>query len=300
VTVTVGGVVKGRYNLAPSQSVRVSYAGLNSGPVKIASSGGVPIIASERVAYTPDAGVTWTSFSELMAMPANRLTTSYVLPWYNNVELNTQLRFGNVGTSPTTVTVTIAGVVKGRYNLMPNQSVRVSYAGLNSGPVKIESSGGVPVIASERVAYTPDAGVTWTDFSELMALPTSQLTTTYWVPLYNNVDFNTQLRFGNVGSAPTTVTVTVGGVVKGSYSLLPNQSKRISFAGLDGGPVKVESSGGVPVIVSQRVAYTPDAGVTWTSFSELMGLPANQLATSYVMPWYNDVEINTELRIAVP
>jgi hypothetical protein len=56
----------------------------------------------------------------------------------------------------------------------------------------------------------------------------------------------------------------------------------------------------VPIIASQRVAYTPDAGVTWTSFSELMGLPANQLTTSYVMPWYNNVEINTQLRIAVP
>jgi hypothetical protein len=133
-----------------------------------------------------------------------------------------------------------------------------------------------------------------------MALPANQLTTTYWVPVYDNASVNSQLRFGNVGTTTTTVTVTVGGVMKGRYSVLPNQSVRISYAGLDGGPVKIESSGGVPIIASQRVAYTPDAGVTWTSFSELMGLPANQLTTSYVMPWYNNVEINTQLRIAVP
>jgi hypothetical protein len=133
-----------------------------------------------------------------------------------------------------------------------------------------------------------------------MALPANQLTTTYWIPLYNNMDLNTQLRFGNVGTTTTTVTVTVGGVVKGSYSVLPNKSVRVSYAGLNNGPVRITSSGRVPIIASERVAYTPDAGVTWTSFAELMGLPASQLTTSYVLLWYNNVEVNTQLRIAVP
>jgi hypothetical protein len=35
-----------------------------------------------------------------------------------------------------------------------------------------------------------------TSFSEMMALPNSQLDTTYWLPWYNNVDLDTQLRFG--------------------------------------------------------------------------------------------------------
>ena len=34
----------------------------------------------------------------------------------------------------------------------------------------------------------------------MMALPNSQLDTTYWLPWYNNVDLDTQLRFGNVGT----------------------------------------------------------------------------------------------------
>jgi len=62
--------------------------------VVIQSSGGVPIIASLRVAYTPDGGVTWTSFAEMMGLPQSQLTTSYYFPWYNNVDLDTQLRFG--------------------------------------------------------------------------------------------------------------------------------------------------------------------------------------------------------------
>ena len=32
----------------------------------------------------------------------------------------------------------------------------------------------------------------------MMALPNSQLDTTYWLPWYNNVDLDTQLRFANV------------------------------------------------------------------------------------------------------
>jgi hypothetical protein len=29
-----------------------------------------------------------------------------------------------------------------------------------------------------------------------MALPASQLNVTYWLPWYNNIDLDTQLRFG--------------------------------------------------------------------------------------------------------
>jgi hypothetical protein len=36
---------------------------------------------------------------------------------------------------------------------------------------------------------------TQTSFTEMMALPASQLDTTYWFPWYNNVGSDTQLRF---------------------------------------------------------------------------------------------------------
>ena len=297
VTVTVGGQIKGAYPLLPNQSTRASYPGLNAGPVKVTSSGNVPIIASERVAYFD--GTDWTSFSEMMGLPSTRLTTSYMFPRYNNVDINSQLRFGNVGTSPTTVTVTVGGLVKGTYQLLPNQSTRVSYPGLDDGPVKVISSGGVPIIASMRVAYTPDNGVTWPEFSEIMGLPLSSLSTSYSFPVYNNVDLNTQLRFGNVGAATTTVTVTIGGVVKGNYIVTPNASQRVSYP-VNGGPVVIQSSGNVPIIASMRVAYFDSNISKWTSFAEMMGLPKEQLTTSYLFPWYNNVELNTQLRFGVP
>jgi hypothetical protein len=204
-----------------------------------------------------------------------------------------------VGTTATDVTVTVGGVAKGSYRLLPNQSTRVSYAGLNAGPVKVTSTRNVPIIASMRVAYTPDNGATWPEFSEMMGMPTSSLSTSYSFPVYNNVDLNTQLRFGNVGASATTVTVTIGGVVKGTYTLAPNASQRVSYP-INSGPVVIQSSGSVPIIASMRVAYLDTSINKWTSFAEMMGLPKEQLTTSYLFPWYNNVDINTQLRFGVP
>jgi hypothetical protein len=72
------------------QSTRLSFAGVNNGPVQIVSDQN--IVAAERVIYTI-AGVA-TSFSEMMGLPDTLLDTSYWLPWSNNVDLDTQLRFG--------------------------------------------------------------------------------------------------------------------------------------------------------------------------------------------------------------
>jgi hypothetical protein len=204
-----------------------------------------------------------------------------------------------VGTAPTDVTVTIAGVAHGPYHLNQSASLRVSYPGLDKGPVQVTSSGNVPIIASMRVAYTPDGGLTWPDFSEMMGLPTNALSTHYSFPVYDNVTYNSQLRFGNVGTTLTNVTVTINGVVQNTYSLAPNQSRRVSFP-LNSGPVVIQSSGGVPIIASLRVAYTPDGGLTWTSFAEMLGLPQSQLSTSYLFPWYNNFDLDTQLRVGIP
>jgi hypothetical protein len=131
-----------------------------------------------------------------------------------------------------------------------------------------------------------------------MGLPASQLSDTYHFPAYENVNLDGQLRFGNVGTTPTTVTVTIGGVVKGTYYLLPSQSQRVAYVGLDSGPVKIQSSGGVKLIASLRDSWYD--GSEWTSYAQLMGLPASQLSSTYVFPAYNNVSLGDEIRIGVP
>jgi Zn-dependent metalloprotease len=294
------------YVLGNGASIRVSCAGVNSGPVQIVSD--VDIVAAERVIYKVNG--TNTSFSEMMALPTGQLDTTYWLPWYNNVDLDTQLRFGNVSGSTATVRVYIGGAemtsgcvslpnLPYPYVLGNGASIRVSCAGVNNGPVKIESN--VDIVAAERVIYKVNG--TNTSFTELMALPDSQLNTTYWLPWYNNVDLDTQLRFGNVSGSTATVRVYIGGAEMTSgctsspslaypYVLADGASLRVSCAGVNNGPVKIESTGNI--VAAERVIYKVNG--THTSFSELMALPTGQLDTTYWLPWYNNVDLDTQLR----
>jgi hypothetical protein len=50
------------------------------------------------------------------------------------------------------------------------------------------------IVVSERVIYKVNN--VNTSFSEMMGLLNAQLNPTYWLPWYNNVDLDTQLRFG--------------------------------------------------------------------------------------------------------
>ncbi|GAB4506606.1 MAG: hypothetical protein Fur0017_28590 [Anaerolineales bacterium] len=290
VDVTIGTSLMGSYFVPPQGSKRVNYTGVDSGPVVVESNNGTPIIAALRDAYFVTGQL--ESFVQLMGLPAETLSTTYYFPAYNNVTLDGQLRFGNVGNAPTTVTVTIAGVVRGSYDLNPGQAKRVNYAGLDAGPVVVQSSGGVPIIAALRDAYYVDGRLE--SFAQLMGLPAENLSTTYYFPAYNNNTLDGQLRFGNVGNAPTTVTVTIAGVVRGTYNLNPSEAKRVNYAGLDAGPVVIQSSGGVPIIAALRDAYFVDGKLV--SFVQLMGLPQEQISTTYNFPAYNNVTLDGQLR----
>src|SRR5690242_21531419 len=175
VRVYIGGVemTGSPFSVLPNQSKRVSFSGINNGPVKIVSTQN--IVAAERVIYKING--TNTSFSELMGLPDSQLNTTYWFPWYNNVDLDTQLRIGNVSSSTASVRVYIGGVemTGSPFSVLPNQSKRVSFSGINNGPVKIVSTQNI--VAAERVIYKING--TNTSFSELMGLPDSQLNTTY-------------------------------------------------------------------------------------------------------------------------
>jgi hypothetical protein len=178
------------YTLAPGASLRVSYPGMNNGPVQIISDQN--IVAAERVIYKVS-GIN-TSFSEMMALPNGQLDTTYVMPWYNNKDLDTQLRFGNVSGSTATVHVFVgeAEMTGSPFVLPVGASTRVSFPAINNGPAKLVSDQNI--VAAERVIYKVNN--VQTSFSEMMGLPNSLLDTTYWLPWYNNVDLDTQLRFG--------------------------------------------------------------------------------------------------------
>jgi uncharacterized protein YcfL len=252
----------------------------------------VPLLPAERVIYKVQ-GVN-TSFSEMMGLPDSQVDTTYWLPWYNNIYLDTQLRIGNVSSSTATVQVYIAGqqMSGSPFTLAAGASTRLSFPGINNGPVKIVSN--VKVIAAERVIYKVNG--LQTSFSEMMAIPSSELDTTYWLPWYNNVGLDTQLRIANVSTSTAAVHVRIAGAeVTGSpFTLVQGASTRLSFPNINNGPVEIESN--VKVIAAERVIYKVQ-GVN-TSFSEMMALPNAQLEDTYWLPWYNNVGLDTQLRIA--
>ena len=292
VDVAIGGVLEGQYFVAQANSTRQSFPGLDNGPVKLTHTASLPMIAAERVIYRVDDLP--ASFTEMMGLPASQLDTTYWLPWYNNIGLDTQLRIANVSTQSASVRVFIGGVeMQGSpFALAAGASMRKSFPGIDAGPVQIQSNRNI--VAAERVIYKVNG--TPTSFAEMMALPNKLLSNIYWLPWYNNKDFETQLRIGNVGTSTATVRVFIGGLeMSGSpFTLAPGASARKSYTGIDSGPVKIESNGNI--VAAERVIYK--ANGTPTSFTEMMALPQSQLSTNYWLPWYNNVGLETQLRIA--
>ncbi|HEY9526976.1 MAG TPA: hypothetical protein VIR02_07850, partial [Anaerolineales bacterium] len=292
IDVWIGTSQVGNYSLMANQATRVSFPHLNNGPVKIRSTTTHSIVGSEAMLYRVNGAN--TSFSEMMGLPSRQLDTAYWLPWYNNRDLDTQLRIANASTSSAIVRVYIGGqeVTGSPFMLVAGASTRKSFPGVNNGPVEIVSTQNI--VVSERAIYKVN-GIN-TSFSEMMALPAHQVDTTYFLPWYNNVDLDTQLRIANVSSQQATVRIFVGGMeMTGSpFSLAAGASARKSFAGVNNGPVEIVST--QPIVAAQRVIYKVN-GLN-TSFSETMGLPANQLNTTYWLPWYNNKDLDTQLRIA--
>src|SRR5215212_6508891 len=242
----------------------------------------------------------------MMALPAGQLDNLYWLPWYNDLDLDTQLRIANVTTQTATVHVSIGGheMLSGctpsssPYTLAAGESIRINCLGVSAGPVKIESNQNI--VAAERVIYRVNN--TPTSFSETMALPNGQLDNLYWLPWYNDLDLDTQLRIANVTTQTATVNLSIGGqeMLSGCtpssspYTLGPGESIRVSCPGVSAGPVKIESNQNI--VATERVIYRVNN--LPTSFSETLALPNSQLNTTYWLPWYNNVDLDTQLRIA--
>ncbi len=280
------------FTLLAGESLKKSFPGIDDGPVEIESNQN--IVAAARLIYKVSGAN--TSFSEIMALPASQLDTTYWLPWYNNTGLDTQLRFANVSNATASVHVYIGGeeMTGSPFTLAAGESTRKSFPGIDAGPVQIVSD--QDIVAAERLIYKAN-GIP-TSFTEMMALPNGQLDTTYWLPWYNNIGLDTQLRFANVSNATATVHIYIGGdEVDGSPFTLPvDGSTRISFPGIDDGPVQIVSDQNI--VVAERLIYKVDN--IPASFSEMMALPDSQLDTTYWFPWYNNLGLDTQLRFGVP
>jgi hypothetical protein len=280
VTVSVGSSELGHYGIATSNSERKSYNDQNNGPVNILNLAGTSVLASQRVIYGGG------SYSEMMGLPKELLTKEYLFPYYNNVAMDSQLRVSNVGGADTTITVYLAGNQIDQYTLAAGGATRKNYTGKNSGPLRVISSAS-NILATVRVLYSGNS------YSELMGLPVEQLAKEYLFPYYNNVAMDSQLRVSNVGGSSTTIKVFLGSSSTpiDSYTLAAGGATRKNYTGKNSGPLRITSSAS-NILATVRVLYSEN------SYSELMGFPAGQLSQSYWYPVYDNVAVDSQLRVS--
>jgi hypothetical protein len=278
VDVFVGTVKQGSYNIPDHETRLLSYFGVNQGPLKIENTEGGDLVTSQRVIYGG------TSYSEMMGLPEDQLSTEYLFPYYNNVAMDSQLRVSNVGGAGTTITVYLGTEQIDQYTLAAGSATRKNYTGKNSGPLRVTSSAS-NILATTRVLYNKNS------YSELMGLPTGQLGQEYLFPYYNNVAMNSQLRVSNVGGAGTTITVYLGTTQIDSYTLAAGGATRKNYTGRNSGPLRVTSSTS-DILTTIRVLYGG------SSYSELMGFPTDQLGQGYWYPVYDNANLDSQLRVS--
>jgi hypothetical protein len=264
------------FSLGVGQSLRKSY-NQNSGPVRITSSTG-NILASQRVLF---GGL---SYSEMIGLPNDQLTTEYLFPYYNNVAMDSQLRVSNLGSVTTTITVLLGTQQIDSYQLAGGAATKKNYSGKNGGPLRVTSSS-TNILSTIRVLYGGNS------YSEIMGYPSNQLTTEYLFPYYNNVAMDSQLRVSNLGNVPTTITVYLGTQQIDSYSLGAGGAVRKNYSGKNGGPLKVTSSA-TNILTTIRVLFSG------SSYSEMMGYPSDNLAQEYWYPVYDNSTLDSQLRVS--
>ena len=302
--------------LAGGASVRVGYAA-NNGPARVVCTTCNPLDATDRILAA--LRVIWKepgprySYSEMMGLPVEQLSTEYWYPWYNNMDkasMDQGFRIASVnGSGANTVEVWAAGLLKESFSLAQGASVRVGYE-VNDGPVQVRCTtctGNEKIITSLRVIWK-EPGFRAT-YSEMMGLPLEQLSTTYWFPWYNNADVNSMdqgFRIAIVnGSGDNIVQVFVAGAQVGNnITLSGNQSVRVGY-NVNNGPARIvctTCTGNEKIVTSLRVIWKEPG--SRTSYSEMMGLPNEALSTEYWFPWYNNLFPNTIMdqgfRISVP
>ena len=172
--------------------------------------------------------------------------------------------------------------------IVSGSTVIIAPPNIVDGPVKVKSSRSANIFTSERV-------ISGNSFNEVMGFPTNQHTTEYWFPWYDNTSMNTWLLVGNPSSTSTAnVDVYIGGVKRNSYAIAKGKSVTPRF-NLQTGPVRVVSTNGVPIFTSERSLYGAN-----NAFNEVMGYPANQFATEYWFPWYDNTSMTTWVLVGNP
>jgi ribosomal protein L33 len=188
--------------------------------------------------------------------------------------------------------------------------VRVNYP-IDNGPIRIvcttcTNTNYDQIIAALRIIWK-EPGYR-TSYSEMMGLPKEQLSSEYWFPWYNNAttSMDQGFRIANVSTIEAnTVEVWAGTTKLATVSLPIGASVRVNYA-VENGPIRIVCTTCTNINYDQILTALR---IIWkepgfrTSYSEMIGLPLEQLSTEYWFPWYNNAStgaMEQGLRISFP
>jgi len=271
--------------------VTPSFPDFMSGPVKVTSVTGQPLIVSQRVLYRD-------SFNEVMGTPSDALSDTYEFTWYDSLPQNGMagnwVLVSNQGSQPADVEILVGGVRRAEYSaargnpLPPGSIVTPQFPGVMGGPVVVRSTNHQPLIASQRVLYGDS-------FSEVMGFPEASMGSEYyftWYDMYRGTTMNGDwVLVANHGSQPADVDIIIGGQLRARYSaaqgnpIPPGAMVTPTFDRVMDGPVRVVSTNGQPLMASQRVLFR-------NSFEEVQGTLPERLATEQFFTWYDSKLVN--------
>ena len=299
IAVNIAQINVGNFEIPVQTGERHGFA-VDNGPAQLVSMNTVNILPALRVIWR-EPGMR-TSYSEMMGLPVEQLSTEYWFPWYNNLDVASMdqgFRIANLDTTAHTIQVFVGTTQVGTDLLLAGGgSVRVGYAA-NNGPARVVCTTCNPADSSDRILAA--LRVIWQEpgsrysYSEMMGLPVEQLSTEYWFPWYNNLDTTSMdqgFRIAMVNaSGDNTVEVHVGGVLQDTLTLAQGASVRVGYE-VNNGPAQIVCTTctlNETIITSLRVIWK-EPGFR-ASYSEMMGLPLEQLSTEYWYPWYNNADV---------
>lgn len=259
------------------------------GPVKVASTDGQKIFASQRT-HRNDVGVQAINVKAIsdpeLALKSpfssqTGLANSWWFPWYDAVRPTMNwILVGNPGPHPAIVEIYIGyDRTSDSPNTIPVGGVWTpEYPGVVKGPVRVVSTNGQQIFVSQRSLRSDTKG-----FNEIMGVPKEQLARIWWFPWYDSTSPSLNwIMVANPNSIPAIVEITIAGnKTSDSPHTIPAGEVWVPrYADVMGGPVKVMSTNGQKILVSQR-------SLRAQGFGEVIGVTESQLSTNWWFPWYD-------------
>jgi hypothetical protein len=150
VDVYIGGNKMASYTIPEGQRIAPQYPGVMDGPVKVTSTNGKKLLVSQRILFRD-------SFEEFQGLVNQDFGTDLWFTWYDSMLAHGMggnwILIANRGVSQANVNVYVGGTLREQLSLPVGANTPLSFENTAAGPVRIVSTNGVPLLATQRVIY---------------------------------------------------------------------------------------------------------------------------------------------------